>query len=185
MSQLDAYLAHKREALGQRRAREAAYGLGPSLLQARVRAEGRSGIRRIRIRDHQLISDSGLDYAGFDLAPNSPELQLGVLGSCLTHVFLIKAADRGVPLDSLETEVSGRMDPRAGWPGYEHIPAHPYDISYIVRVTSPATAEEIAALHTAVESACPILNLLVNPQRIKGALEYTTRAAHEPARSDE
>jgi hypothetical protein len=50
-------------------------------------------------------------------------LQLGVLGSCLTPVFLIQAADQGIPLDSLDVEVTGQMDGRAGQPGYEDVPS--------------------------------------------------------------
>ena len=108
-----------------------------------------------------------------------PELQLGVLGSCLTHVFLIQAADRGVPLDALEVEVSGQIDPRGGQPGYEHIPVYPHDIAYTVHIASPASDEEIAALHEAVERACPILNLLANPQQIAGRIERQGKAIGE------
>ncbi len=94
-----------------------------------------------------------------------------MLGSCLTHIFLIQAADRQVPLDSLEVEVSGQMDPHAGQPGYEHIPVYPHNITYTVQISSPASAEVIAALHDAVERACPILNLLANPQHITGTVK--------------
>lgn len=58
---------------------------------AKVKAKGRSGVREIRIRDFQIISDSPEDYAGYSLGPSSPELQLGVLGSCLAHITLIQA----------------------------------------------------------------------------------------------
>lgn len=174
MSTLNEYLAQKRQALLARRDRARTNGSGPQTLQAQVRAEGRSGVRRIRIRDFQVISDSPADFAGYDLGPGSPELQLGVLGSCLTHIFLIHAADREVPLDSLEVEVSGQMDYRAGQAGHEEIPVYPHNIQYVVHIQSPASAEVLAELHEAVERACPILNLLANPQTITGRLELTT-----------
>lgn len=176
MSTLREYLAQKRDALLARRAAAQAGGAQPHALQATVTAEGRSGVRRIRIRDFQIISDSGPDFAGYNLGPGSPELQLGVLGSCLTHIFLIQAADRQVPLDTLSVTVTGEMDPRAGRPGYKDIPVYPHNISYTVQLTSPASEEEIAALHEAVERACPILNLLVNPQQISGVVEHTRPA---------
>lgn len=178
MSTLNEYLIQKREALVERRERAKANGSGdPLVLQAQVTAEGRSGVRRIRIRDFQIISDSGPDFAGYNLGPSSPELQLGVLGSCLTHVFLIQAADRGVPLDSLEVEVSGEMHPCAGQPGFEHVPIYPHNISYTVHLSSPASDEEIRSLHAAVERACPILNLLINPQQITGAIDHVAADA--------
>jgi uncharacterized OsmC-like protein len=174
MTTLNEYLAQKRAAILARRAKNFTE---PSRIKARVSAEGRSGVRRIRIRDFQVISDSGPDFAGYNLGPSSPELQLGVLGSCLTHVFLIHAADRGVSLDSLEVEVSGQLDPRAGRPGFEQIPVYPHNLSYTVHITSPASSEEIAALHEAVERACPILNLLLNPQQISGTIALTASEA--------
>ena len=105
--------------------------------------------------------------------PVRRSLQLGVLGSCLTHIFLIQAADRQVPLDSLEVEVSGQQDGRAGKPGFEHIPVYPHNIHYTVHVTSSAPDAELAELHAAVERVCPILNLLVNPQQISGSIAHT------------
>ena len=55
MSTLNDYLAQKRAAIEQRKANPAS---APHVLQAQVKAEGRSGVRRIRIRQHQVISDS-------------------------------------------------------------------------------------------------------------------------------
>jgi uncharacterized OsmC-like protein len=172
MSTLRAYLDQKREAILARRAKAAAADgqPAPHRLNATVRAEGRSGVRRIRIRDFQLLSDSPPDFAGYDFGPSSPELQIGVLGSCLTHIFLIQAADRQVPLDSLEVDVTAEIDPRAGKPGFEPIPIYPHNIQYTVRLESPASPEAIAELHQAVERACPILNLLLNPQAITGTI---------------
>ena len=172
MSTLREYLQQKRAAITARRARAEQHPPQPQQLRATVSAEGRSGIRRIRIRDFQIVSDSGPDFAGYDLGPSSPELQLGVLGSCLTHVFLIQAADLGVPLDSLSVEVTGQIDPRAGKPGFESVPVFPHNIAYDVRLESPASSAEIAALHEAVERACPILNLLLNPQEIRGVVNH-------------
>lgn len=174
MSNLNEYLAQKRQALIERREKAKANGTGPNILRATAKAEGRSGVRRIRIRDFQIISDSGPDFAGYDLGPSSPELQLGVLGSCLTHVFLIQAADREVPLNSLEVEITAQIDPRSGQAGYEDVPVYPQNISYTVHIDSPVSEEEISALHEAVERACPILNLLINPQQIHGTIAHNT-----------
>lgn len=172
MSNLREYLLQKRAALLEGR-QTAGVTDGPHLLQAKVTAEGRSGVRRIRIREHQILSDSSPGFAGYNFGPGSPELQLGVLGSCLTHIFLIQAADRQVPLDSLEVEVTCELEPRAGQDGFEHVPPYPYNIEYTVHVESPASAEDIASLHAVVEAMCPVLNLLINPQKIKGTVALT------------
>jgi len=174
MSGLREYLAEKNQALQARRERIRTNGAEPVALSTSVKAEGRSGVRRIRIRDFQILSDSDTDFAGYNLGPSSPELQLGVLGSCLTHIFLIQAAERGVWLDSLEVEVTGQLDPRANQPGFEHVPVYPHNIRYHVRIVSPASETELRELHAAVERSCPILNLLAQPQQIAGTVEHVS-----------
>ncbi|GGS74971.1 osmotically inducible protein OsmC [Planobispora rosea] len=184
MSTLRGYLSHKRTALLTRRA---APVQGPVPLHAHVTAEGRSGVRRIRIRDFQILSDSGPDFAGYDLGPGSPELQAGVLGSCVTHIFLIKAAELEIPLDSLEVDVRAEYDPRAQRPdeadeasGAEGtgIPVYPQNFRYQVLIDSPAPDEDLARLHAEVERVCPILNLIRHPQDISGSV---VRVRDEPS----
>ncbi|MCX5374204.1 OsmC family protein [Streptomyces sp. NBC_00103] len=168
------YLEVKRAALlAKREAQRTAPLTEPHRLRARTRAEDRSGVRRIRIRHHQILSDSPADFAGYDLGPASPEIQLGVLSSCLTHIFLIQAADLRIPLDALEVEVQADQDPRAGQPGFERVPIYPHHISYTVHITSPAGKERIRELHETVERKCPIYNLLINPQSITGRVVLT------------
>lgn len=176
MTDLNDYLRQKKDALARRRTKIEAGDLGVVPLSARVSAEGRSGIRRIRIRDFQVITDSPPDFAGYDLGPGSPELQLGILGSCLSHSVLIQAALLGVPLESVDVEVHGQLDVRAGRPGHEATPVFPHEISYTIRLVSPASPEAIAELEAAVERTCPLLNLLRNPQRIRGALDHRAPA---------
>jgi uncharacterized OsmC-like protein len=171
LSTLIDYLAQKREAFLERRRQIDEGSLGPVPLKARVTAEGRSGVRRIRIRDFQVVSDSPPDFAGYDLGPSSPELVLGGLASCLNHSYLIQAAALEVPIESIEVEVEGIIDPRAGSPGHENTPVYPQNLSYVVKIASPASAAEIRTLRDNVEKFCPILNLLKQPQTIEGRLD--------------
>jgi uncharacterized OsmC-like protein len=186
MSDLNDYLAQKRTAVLARNAAIEAGDAQPAQLKASVRAEGRSGVRRLRIREHQVISDSPPDFAGYNLGPSSPELQLGVLGTCVTHIFLIQAAERQVPLESLEVEVTGVIDPRAGKPGHEQTPIWPHQIGYTVHIDSPAPRADIDALFEAVERSCPILNLLRNPQTIRAEVKLVnSKAAAANAASED
>ncbi len=73
---------------------------------------------------------------------------------------------------SIEVEVEAFIDPRAGSPGHETTPVYPQNISYVVRIKSPAPAADIQRLRDNVETACPILNLLKNPQTIKGQIDH-------------
>jgi hypothetical protein len=58
MSTLNESLGQKREALLPLRAKPVGLDGGPKQLKASAKAEGRSSIRRIRIRDFQIVSDS-------------------------------------------------------------------------------------------------------------------------------
>lgn len=170
MSDLRDYLVQKGRAL-QKRVEEIDSGaFGTQHLAATVTVEGRSGIRRIRVRDFQVITDSPPDFAGYDLGPGSPELQLGVLGSCLAHSYLIQAAALGVPVDAISVDVKGELDPRASRPGQEHRPVHPHNIAYTVHLATAADAATVEELKRNVERLCPILNLLKKPQEISGTV---------------
>ncbi|MGN3963085.1 OsmC family protein [Burkholderia gladioli] len=173
MSTLNDYLIQKREVwLTRREAARQDPALAPNRLKANVRALGRSGVREIRIRDFQVISDSPEDFAGYNLGPASPELQLGVLGSCLTHITLIQAAERQLRIDAIEVEVTGEQHPLAQQPGFEQFPIFPHNIRYTLEIVSPEAPETIRALHEAVEAVCPIFNLLRQPQTIVGELRH-------------
>lgn len=172
MTSLNGYLAEKREVLAAREARIERGELASTPLAARVSAEGRSGVRRIRVRDHQVVTDSPPDFAGYDLGPTSPELQLGILGSCLAHSWLIQAALHDVEVESVDVEVTGQLDARAGRPGHEAVPVHPHDLAYTVRIVSAAPRETIERLEAEVERACPILNLLKKPQAIRATVDH-------------
>lgn len=172
MTDLNEYLQHKREAVLSRRNRLKNGELAAVTMKASASAEGRSGVRRIRIRDFQVVSDSPADFAGYNLGPSSPELLLGALSSCLTHTYLIHSAYQGVPLEELHAEVSATIDPRGGSEGNEDIPVYPHNISYTVFLVSSATPDEVAGVTAAVEKLCPILNLLKRGNDIKGRVDH-------------
>ncbi|MBV9748614.1 MAG: OsmC family protein [Acetobacteraceae bacterium] len=181
MSALDDYLMQKRVALQWVKQETAAESYRPLPLRAHVTAEGRSGVRRIRVRDFQVITDSLPSFAGNDLGPSSPELALGALGSCLTHSWLIQAAAHNVPVDSLEVEVTGQLDSRGSLLGVEGVPVYPQVLAFTVTIASSASQDQIAELHRAVDRACPILNLLRRPQQIEGRVVHVAADACAPA----
>lgn len=181
MNTLNDFLQVKRLALDEREARHARGELLPMPLTAKVTAEGRSGIRHIRIREHHIINDSPYDFAGFDLGPSSPETMMGVLGACVVHICEMQAAARSIPLDSIEVEVNGMYDPRAGKPGFEKVPVHPTNINYVVNVSSSASSQAIKELFEAVEQVCPILSLIKNPQQVTATINHTRTGVDKKA----
>lgn len=172
------YLKYKRIAYlnlqeeGKKRAEE--LKKNPSLanepLAGPVITVSNNGVRQLQIRQFRILHDNPAYLAGNDLAPTSQEHQLGVLTSCLTHIFLIQAAARQTPLDSLEVGAKAISDIRAGRKGFENIPIYPHNIHYTVHVKSPASYKQIEELRDAVEAVCPIYNLLKDEQTIEGKI---------------
>jgi uncharacterized OsmC-like protein len=142
-------------------------------MTAEVTVEGGSGVRRIRLRDFQMLSDSLPDYAGYDLGPASPELQLGTLGSCLAHTFLIQAALLQVPLDAVTVTVSADGDLRSGMAEFPDVPVALRNLRYTAAIASPAEPAALERLHAQVERTCPILNLIRGPHAVVGTLKRT------------
>lgn len=143
-----------------------------SILQAHARVEPHTGLRHVRIgKDgyHQQLHDSAPGLLGYGIAPAVEEHLLGVTGTCLTHIFEVQAATRNVVLDSLELTVEGTLTPRFGR-GIT-APSRYRDISYRVRIESPATPAEIDGLRAAVEASCPLYNLLKDAQPIEGRIQ--------------
>lgn len=177
LSGLRDYLIDKKEAVTVARQKAAEGTATPKRVEAKVRVEGRSGVRRVQIRGHELLADSGPETGGFDLGPSPVEALLGALGGCLAHTILIQAAVRNIPLDALEVTVTATSDPRAGHPAHPEVPVHPRDIAYEVHITSPESQEKVERLVAASEKVCPITSLLVNPQSVSGAVVVSPSAA--------
>ena len=164
------FLVEKRAALLRRQEEAKTRPPAPSGLRAHVKVEGSTGIRHIRVGDgtFQILHDSPRSLAGHDLGPTAEEHQLGVMGTCLTHIFEIQAALREVTLDSLEIRVQGTLTPRVG-AGTTNPPRF-QNVQYSVHIQSPASLQEIDELRKAVEAVCPIYNLLKDPQVIEGRI---------------
>jgi uncharacterized OsmC-like protein len=128
---------------------------------ATVVADDATGVRKLRIRDWQIIGDSGPSFGGWSLGPSSPELLCGVIGTCLTHTYLIGAAMRAIPLDRVEVTVSARNND-ARFVGVEtDEPALPYDLTARVRVEAEGVAAELLeSLHAYVRENCPLTQLI-------------------------
>jgi uncharacterized OsmC-like protein len=138
-------------------------------LRAHVKVEGGTGLRHIRtdLRSFQVIHDYPRYLAGHNLGPVPEEDILGRMITCLTHIFEIEAAKRQVVLDTLELEVEGTLTTRLG--NTEHPPVYK-DLVYRVNIGSPEPREKIEELQKAVESICPIYNMLKDAQPVTGTI---------------
>lgn len=167
MSKLEPYLQRKADVLAQRRAHfQENPGAALVQLKATSHVAGNTGVRPVKMGEYIVISDSAPGLAGHSLGPSSPEMLLGALASCLIHTYLLQATLLNIPLDHVEVVIEGALD----MTGVVGLPAEGplklQDLSYTPTVTAPASVEQIAQLHAAVEQTCAVLNTLRSPMEV-------------------
>ena len=161
------FLVEKRQAILRRNEKAKTQPSKPYALRAQAHVEPRTGVRTTRTGEgnFQILHDAQPELGGYGLAPTVEEHQLGVLATCLTHIFEIQAATRQVVLDSLEVRTEGKLAPRQGG-----APVRYQNVKYSVHIESPAGREAIDGLRQAVEASCPVYNLLKDAQTIGGSI---------------
>jgi len=173
-SPLRAYLAAKHDAIQAQSAKPAT----PTAIHAKVTAESRSGVRRLRIGqtgEFQYISDSGRDYAGYNLGAGSWDSLVGTLASAVADEYIVQAAAQGVPLDGLDVVFTSIPERKS-----ENL-AYPNNLSYVAYIDSPATDAQLQALKRAVHEKSSAIDLVTRPQQVSHAeVEYI----HSPASRD-
>lgn len=142
--------------------------LQPIKLEVTTTAEQRSGVRRIRLRGHQIISDSDYDFAGYSLGPGSPESALTIIASDIADTYITQAAIKGVRIDSLGVSIASLPD---SVPPAERI-VYPHNLRYTIYVKSPATDEQLEELRLLTEQHSPIFNLISTKQVVQSNIDY-------------
>ena len=137
-------------------------------VEATCTADDATGVRKLRIRDWQIVGDSGPAFGGWGLGPSSPELLCGVISTCLTHTYLIGAAWLGIAIDRVEVTVSAENND-ARFLEIESVdPALPFNLTAKVAVhadgTSPA---DIETLHAYARERCPLTKLIRTPNELR------------------
>ena len=83
-------------------------------------------------------------YGGGNEGPNPGVYGRAALGSCLALGYAMWAARLGVPLESLEIEIQADYDVRGELGVSDEVRPGYTQVRYVVSVSSPASAEEIA-----------------------------------------
>ena len=122
----------------------------------------------INIRDFSLRADEPPTIGGAITGPTPVELTLASLGTCQEIVYATYARILGIPLDNVTVHTEGRLDLR-GFYGVADVPVGFGDISFSVEISSPASPEDVERLVAAVNTHCPVLEILRNPVPVAGS----------------
>ncbi len=161
-SPLRDYLAAKQAAIQTQRAHPGV----PTAIHAKVTAESRSGVRRLRIGEtgeFQYISDSGRNYAGYNLGAGSWDSLVGTLASAVADEYVVQAAVQGLPLDGLDVVFTSIPERKS------ETLAYPNNLSYVAYIDSPATEAQLQALKRAVHENSSAIDLVTQPHQVSHA----------------
>ncbi|MEZ5825208.1 MAG: OsmC family protein [Geminicoccaceae bacterium] len=136
-------------------------------------SELQEGLRsEVSIRQHELVVDEPAALGGTDAGPNPVELILAALGTCQEITYRAYATALGIPLESVSVKLDGEIDLRGFFavddsirPGYQRIRG-------TVTLVSDAPTEQLDMLRQAVDSHCPVLDILSNPVPVELAADY-------------
>lgn len=127
-----------------------------------------------------LTADMPAKVGGEASGPDPGVFGRSALGSCLAVGYLMWAARREVPVDSLEVEIQADYDARGEYgvgdvrPGYE-------EIRYIVTVESEAPEAEIREWLDEAEPHIPYLEVFRRPQNLRRELRINPSRASDDA----
>ena len=161
-SPLRDYLAAKHVAIQTQQAQPGV----PTAIHAKVTAESRSGVRRLRIGEtgeFQYISDSGRSYAGYNLGAGSWDSLVGTLASAVADEYVVQAAVQGLPLDGLDVVFTSIPERKS------ETLAYPNNLSYVAYIDSPATEAQLQALKRAVHENSSAIDLVTQPHQVSHA----------------
>ena len=129
----------------------------------------------VRIRDFTLTVDEPAKIGGDDTGPTPVELVLAALGTCQEIVYATYARVLNIPIDGVAVTADGRVDLR-GFFGVADVPAGFQDVTYTVDITSSAPAADVARLVEAVNTHCPVLDILQQPVAVTGTYRLNGEA---------
>ncbi|ACI19386.1 OsmC family protein [Dictyoglomus thermophilum] len=114
--------------------------------------------------------DEPPSLGGEDTAPNPVEVVLAALIGCLGIVIPVVAKEKNIPLNSIEIETEGDLDPR-GFMGDPTVRAGYQEVRAKVKINAPVEREKIEELMKEVERRCPVSDIIRNPVNLKISLE--------------
>jgi uncharacterized OsmC-like protein len=161
------YLTRKAAAMAATAAALPAGDAARETVRAECHVDPTTGARRVRLRDFEIVSDSGAGFGGSSLGPSSPELLLAVLSTCLAHVYLIGAARQGIPLDDVRVRFEAENND-ARFLGLETgDPDLPFNIRGHVELETDADPAAVSALHDYATRNCPLTKIVREAQSLE------------------
>lgn len=122
-------------------------------------------------QDYTIAADEPDALLGSDGAANPQMLLYAALSACVLNTFVINAAAKGIPIDSLRIDVEGELDLR-GFLGIDDTVNPGYEtLMMVCRVEGSGTKEQYEACMAAGTKYSPNFQSLTRPVKIDYRVE--------------
>ena len=121
----------------------------------------------------KLTSDLSEKSGGNGKGPDPGVLGRAALGSCLAMGYVMWAAYRGVPFESVEVEVHADFDAGAQY-GLGDAPAGYTEVRYNVSIESPASDEDVMRIIEETESNSPYFDVFTREQKLVRSVQLSS-----------
>ena len=126
---------------------------------------------QVQIREHTLTVDEPKNLGGKNAGPNPVELILAALGTCQEITYRAYATALDIPLKNVSVRLEGAIDLR-GFLGVDDAARSGYQaIRGVVTIESSASKKQLEQLREAVNSHCPVLDMLSQPVPVDLSLD--------------
>ncbi|MFK8066961.1 MAG: OsmC family protein [Gammaproteobacteria bacterium] len=117
-----------------------------------------------------LMIDEPAAFGGGDTGPSPVEVVLAALGTCQEIMYSALASVMDIELEECKVTLTGDLDVRGllGMGADAGIPPGFTEISYETHIKSPADKSQLEALVAAVETQCPVLDMLLRNVKVSG-----------------
>lgn len=120
-------------------------------------------------------SDANKDEGGESAAPSPGAYCLASLACCLAMGYVMRAAEREIPISDMEVSVYGDFDLR-GELGLADVPKGYSSIRYVVKVGSPAPHEDVMQIIEESDEYSSILDVFRRPCELERKVKITETA---------
>ncbi len=154
----------------------------PSRAQAVFRVDTRlvdTLLCQAQVRDlPPVLVDEPPAMGGSNQAPTPVEMVLAALGTCQEIMYVVYAQLMGLQLNGVEVKLKGYLNLQGLFGLAEEVPPGMTRVEYQVFLDSPEPEEHLQQLVQAVDTHCPVLDMLTRPVEVERHVTFQQGAHH-------
>ena len=152
-----------------------AFGLGTGISKATIKNGLTCEIREGR---WTMIADMPEQAGGNAAGPTPGVFGRAALGSCLAIGYMIRAAEKNIPVTGIEVEIQADYDDGALFGTTVAVPPGYLEIRYVVAIESEASEETILQLLDEADKHSPYLDVFKRSQTCLREVKIISQKSH-------